>query len=52
VARFAIPENRKISVTPAGLAPFDVEIPACSNAIVYIRIPYRQAKTVVDIIPY
>jgi len=52
VTRFAIPENRKISVTPAGLAPFDVEIPPCKNAIVYIKIPYRQANPVVDIIPY
>lgn len=52
VARFAIPEDRRITVTPAGLEPFDVGIPACRNAIVYVRIPYRQAKPVFDIISY
>jgi hypothetical protein len=52
VARFGIPENRKIHITPAGLGSFEVEIPPCKNAIVYIKIPYRQANPVVDIIPY
>ena len=52
VARFAIPENRKIYIAPAGLESFDIEIPACKNALIYIRIPYRQAKPVFDIVPY
>jgi len=52
VARFTIPEDRQITITPAGFESFEVEIGPCKNAIVYIRIPYRQANTVVDIISY
>jgi hypothetical protein len=52
VARFAIPEDRKIVVTPSGHESFEVKIPICKNVLVYIRIPYRQANPVVDIIPY
>lgn len=51
-ARFTIPKDRHITITPAGFEPFEVEIPACKNALVYIRITYRQAKPVCDVIPY
>lgn len=52
VARLAIPENRKITITPEGLNSFEVEIPACTNALVYIRIPFRQAQLVFNVITF
>ena len=52
VARMDIPENRIITVSPAGGNSFQVEIPACNNAIVYVRIPFRQAKPVYDIMKF
>ncbi len=52
VARFTIPQNREVTITPEGLNSFEVEIPACTNALVYIRIPFRQAKPVFNVIAF
>ncbi|MBN2180588.1 MAG: hypothetical protein JW715_01645 [Sedimentisphaerales bacterium] len=52
VARFAIPADRKITIEPQGGQSFQIEIPACNNALVYVRIPFRSAKPVYDIITY
>jgi len=52
VARLPIPPDRHITVEPPGGVSFTVKIPACRNAIVYVRIPQKQAKQVVDLITY
>lgn len=52
VARVPMPAERVLSVEPPGAAPFRVEIPPCRNAVVYIRIPFRQARAVYDLITY
>lgn len=52
VARFGIPEDRSIQIQPSGGAPFDVKIPDCKNAMVYVRIPFAQSVPVYDVITY
>ncbi|MBN2590929.1 MAG: hypothetical protein JXA96_13775 [Sedimentisphaerales bacterium] len=52
VARMDIPENRLITVSPPGGNSFQVEIPPCNNALVYVKIPFRQAKPVYDIMKF
>jgi hypothetical protein len=52
VARFPMPANRLITAELPGTDPLKVEIHPCRNALVYIRIPFAQAKTVVDIMEY
>ncbi|MBN2593614.1 MAG: hypothetical protein JXA81_08925 [Sedimentisphaerales bacterium] len=52
VARLPIPPDRKITIEPPGGESFPVEIPACRNAIVYVRIPLKQSKQVLDLITY
>ena len=52
VARLQIPENRLITINPPGGESFQIEIPACKNSLVYVKIPFRQAKPVYDIMTY
>ncbi|MHC4740437.1 MAG: COG3014 family protein [Planctomycetota bacterium] len=52
VARLPIPEDRTIQIQPSGGVSFNVEIPDCSNAIVYVRIPFTQSVPVYDVITY
>ena len=52
VARFPMPEDRQISIEPPGAGPINVEIPACKNALIYVRIPFAQARPVYDLITY
>jgi uncharacterized protein len=52
VARLNIPENRIITIEPAAGQSFQVEIPSCNNAIVYVKIPFRQAKPVYDVLKF
>ncbi|UCG49231.1 MAG: hypothetical protein JSU94_05495 [Phycisphaerales bacterium] len=52
VARLSIPADRLIKVGGPGGAPFEVKIPDCKNAIVYVRIPLRQGPQVYDVIRY
>lgn len=52
VARLPIPEDRTILIRPSGGVPFNVEIPDCSNAIVYVKIPFTQSVPVYDVITY
>lgn len=51
-ARLNIPENRLIKINPPGGQSFQIEIPPCNNALVYVKIPFRQAKPVYDIITF
>lgn len=52
VARLNIPEDRRITISPPGGNSFQIEIPPCNNSLVYVKIPFHQAKPVYDIITY
>jgi hypothetical protein len=52
VARLPIPPDRIITIEPPGCESFPVEIPTCRNVIVYVRIPYKQSRQVLDLIKY
>jgi len=52
VARLPIPPDRLITIAPPGGGSFPVEIPACKNAFVYVRIPQKQKRQVIDLITY
>ncbi|MFH1718366.1 MAG: hypothetical protein ABIF19_13515 [Planctomycetota bacterium] len=52
VARLPIPADRKISIEPPGGTPLNIEIPACKNALVYIRIPLTRSMPVYDVMTY
>ncbi len=52
VARFSKPPNGRLKITPSGSIPFDIDIPNCNNAIVYIRIITNQALPVYEVITF
>jgi hypothetical protein len=52
VSRLPIPTDRMITIAPADGESFQVEIPACKNALVYVRIPQKQSGQIVDLITY
>ena len=52
VARFGIPEDRELQIHPSGGTRFDVKIPDCTNAMVYVKIPFAQSVPVYDVITY
>jgi len=51
-ARFTTPPDRKLKITPSGMAPFFVDIPCCNNSIIYVKIPFNGANPVVDIMTF
>jgi len=52
VARFTKPKDGKLKVTPAGANPFEINIPGCNNAIVYVRITANQAEPIFEVITF
>ncbi len=52
VARLPMPPDRLVTIEPPGGQPFQVKIPACQKALAYVRIPFRQAKLVCDLVTY
>jgi hypothetical protein len=52
VARCAIPENRLLQVFAGGNTAFDVHIPPCRNAIVYIRIINAGATPICEVLAF
>jgi len=52
VARLPVPTDRLVTIEPQGGKPFQVEIPTCKNVLVYVRIPFSQARPVYDLIKY
>ncbi len=52
VARLSIPADRCLTIVPPGAASFEVKIPPCKNALVYVRMPFSQARAVCDVITY
>jgi hypothetical protein len=52
VARFPMPADRIITIKPSGGESFQVEIPPCRNSLVYVKIPFRSAKPVYEVMTY
>lgn len=52
VARLPMPPDRLVTIEPPGAELFQVKIPACKNALVYVRIPFKQARPVYDLMMY
>jgi hypothetical protein len=52
VARCAIPQDRKLQIFPDGGAPFEINIPSCKNAIVYIKIIHAGASPVYEVLTF
>jgi hypothetical protein len=52
VARFPKPKNGRLRITPAGANPFEIDIPDCNNAIVYVRITANQAEPIFEVITF
>jgi hypothetical protein len=52
VARFPMPVDGLIMIEPPGGESFQIKIPPCKNSLVYVKIPFRQAKPVYDLLTY
>jgi hypothetical protein len=52
VARLPMPADRLITIEAPGGESFPVEIPPCKNAFVYVRMPKKQTRQVLDLITY
>jgi hypothetical protein len=52
VARLKIPDDRIINISGQGGIPIQVPIPPCKNAMIYVKIPVREAIPVYDVMTY
>lgn len=52
VARLSIPEDKVITIAPPGGGAVQVQIPPCNNALVYVKIPFKEAGITYDIMTY
>lgn len=52
VARLPIPDDRQITISAPGWTLFNVNIPSCRNAVIYVKIPFKQASPVYELIEY
>lgn len=52
VARLGIPESREIEIYVEEGRPYEFKIPDCSNALLYVRIPYKGSEPVFDLVTY
>jgi hypothetical protein len=52
VARFPMPADGLITIEPPGGESFQIKITPCKNSLVYVKIPFRQAKPVYDLLTY
>ncbi len=52
VARLGIPEDRIVTIAPPGGAPIPIQIPPCQNAMVYVKIPFKGAGIVYDVMTF
>ena len=52
VARCAIPADRKLQISPDGGVPFEVNIPSCKNAIVYVRIVRAGTQPMFEVLAF
>jgi hypothetical protein len=52
IARCTIPDDRKLTINPPGGAPFEIDVPTCTNAIVYIKIVTAGSKPVYEVLTF
>jgi hypothetical protein len=52
IARCPIPDDRKLIINPPGGAPFEINIPTCTNAIVYIKIVTAGSRPVYEVLTF
>lgn len=52
IARFPKPKDGKLKITPADAIPFEINIPGCNNAIVYVRITANQAEPIFEVMTF
>ena len=52
VARFKKPVDGKITITPPGSSSFEINIPDCNNAIVYVRIIAANIEPVYELVTF
>jgi len=52
VARLSIPDDRTITIAPPGGMPIQIQIPPCKNAMVYVKIPFKEAAVIYDVVTY
>jgi hypothetical protein len=52
VARFELPEERTVNIALPGGSGFEVKIGDCTNALIYVRIPFAGARPIYDVIMY
>jgi hypothetical protein len=52
IARFPIPDDRKMTINPPGGAPFEIDVPTCTNAIVYIKIIRAGGSPVYEVLTF
>ncbi|MHC4115827.1 MAG: COG3014 family protein [Planctomycetota bacterium] len=52
IARFELPNDRIVTVSPPGGSGFEIKIGDCKNALIYVRIPFAGAIPIYDMIIY
>ncbi len=52
VARFKKPKDGKLTITPPGSIPYDIDISHCNNAIVYVKIIGTQFVPTYEVIAF
>jgi uncharacterized protein len=52
IARCPIPDDRKLTISPPGGAPFEINVPTCTNAIVYVKIIAAGSNPVYEVITF
>jgi hypothetical protein len=52
IARCAIPDDRKLKINPPGGAPFEIDVPTCTNAIVYVKIIAAGSRPVYEVLTF
>lgn len=51
IARFPKPQNKILKITPLNAQSYNIELPDCNNALVYVKIIQRDSKPVYNVIP-
>ncbi|MGA2092230.1 MAG: hypothetical protein ABSH16_02330 [Sedimentisphaerales bacterium] len=52
IARCPIPDDRKLTISPPGGAPFEIYVPTCTNAIVYVKIIAAGSNPVYEVLTF
>jgi len=47
-----MPADRRVRIMPCGGEAFEIEISPCTNALIYVRIPFSGGEAVYDVMGY